>query len=152
MKKLFTLIIIIASALPATAQQMFIVHNNGNSSTMELNEFKQMTFNGTTVSIEDINGNKNSATMGDIERIHFGNATSIKNAGIGDKELITYITKDEIAVDCTAGTTVIIYDVIGSQVLCTRLKTEGGKISIANLPKGIYILKANDRTAKIIKR
>ena len=30
--------------------------------------------------------------------------------------------------------------------------SEGGRVSIANLPKGIYLLRANGQTVKIIKR
>lgn len=152
MKKLFTLLSILAFTLPAAAQQMLIDKQSGNNDIIALANLEKITFNGTTVNIEQTNGTKNSATMGEINRITFGDFTAIEDVKPREREIVTYITRDEIAINCAAETVVTIYDIIGSQVLCVRLKADGGKISIANLPKGIYIVKANNQTAKIIKR
>lgn len=152
MKKLFTLLSILAFTLPAAAQQMLVDKQSGNNEIIALANLEKITFNGTTVNIEQTNGTKNSATMGEINRITFGDFTAIEDVKPRERDFVTYITRDEIAINCAAETVVTIYDIIGSQVLCVRLKADGGKISIANLPKGIYIVKANNQTAKIIKR
>ena len=151
MKKLF-ITILLFSVLPAAAQQMLVDKGTQNPEIIKLDDFEKITFNGTTVNIHLNDGNTSSSPMGDIARIKFGDFTSIDNAGRATTELVTYISADEIAINCEAGTKVTIFNVIGSQILTTRLKAYGGTISIANLPKGIYIVKAGDRTTKIVKR
>jgi len=70
----------------------------------------------------------------------------------GGKEFVAYISADEIAVNCEAGKEIAIYNVSGTMVLKEVQDSEGGSVSIANLPKGIYLLRANGQTVKIIKR
>ena len=85
MKKLLFILSLIAFAGTATAQHM-VVERAGGSEVIALGELKQITFNGTTVNIEQSNGACSSASMGDIERIYFGDHTSIAdiNAQGGD--------------------------------------------------------------------
>ena len=153
MKKVFSIILLaIATTLPAAAQQMLIDKEGSSNEVINLDNLKQITFNGTTVTVEQNDGTTSSNEMSVINRISFGDHTAIDKIIAGNKGLVTYITSDEIAVNCEAGNQVTIYNVVGNQVLCTRLGADYATISIANLPKGIYIVKANERTAKIIRR
>ena len=90
--------------------------------------------------------------MGDISRIYFSDLSSIHGIMQQTDRLVEYLSADEIAINCEAGTKVTIFNVIGSQILTTRLKAYGGTISIANLPKGIYLLRAGRQTVKILKK
>lgn len=152
MKNIYTIIFfIIASVFPATAQQMF-VEKNGSTETIELSNLDKITFSGITVNIVQNNGNSISASMGEIERIHFSDYSNIGNTPLETGKFISYISCDEIEVNCIAGKTITVYDIIGTQLICTRQKADNGTISIASLPKGIYIVKADNRTAKFVKR
>ena len=90
--------------------------------------------------------------MGAIDRISFSNYNSIKNIEDNKIGLLSYISSDEIAVNCNAGDVIRIFDVVGTQIICVCQRADNGIIGISQLPKGIYIIKANDRTAKFIKR
>jgi hypothetical protein len=119
---------------------------------MKLQDLKQITFDGTTVNIEQTDGTKSSASMGDIGRIYFGDHSSIADMPAHSENLVEYLTTDEIAINSEAGSMVTIYNLTGAQLLTRRIDAEGETISIAGLPQGIYIVKANGRTTKIIKR
>ena len=91
--------------------------------------------------------------MSDIVRIYFDDYTRINEVNFNDgKELVAYISPDEIAVNCEAGEEIAIYNISGTMVLKERQNSEGGSISIANLPKGLYLLRAKSQTVKILKR
>ena len=152
MKKILTIsLLAMAFALPSAAQQMMVEKDGAENEVISLDKLKRITFDGKTVNIEQTDGNRSSATMGNISRIYFGDFTSIGD--IDRKEsLVTYITDEEIAVNCTAGAVVTIYSITGTQILSTRLDTDGGRINIAGIPQGIYIIKADDRTAKFVRR
>ena len=141
-----------AIATTATAQHIAVKKEAGDLFTMELSELKQITFNGTTVNIEDNAGAIYSATMCDIKRIYFDDMSSIADVNAQGGNLVEYISFDEIAINSEAGSTVAIYSLTGAQLLSRRIDAQGETISIAALPQGIYIVKANGRTTKIIKR
>ena len=151
MKKLYTLLLLFILTMPAMSQQM-LVEKSGNTETIEFSNLDKITFNGTTVNIKQSNGTTSQVTMGEIDRITFSNYTNIDNLESCINALFNYISSDEISVNSSAGEIIRIYDVIGSQIICVRQNADNATISIAQLPKGIYIIKANDRTAKFIKR
>ena len=152
MKKLLFMISLLALTGTATAQHMVVEKSGAENEVITLGALKQITFNGTTVNIEQTNGTKSSASMGDIERIYFADLSSIADINSQEENLVTYISTDEIAINSNGGSLVAIYNLTGAQLLIRRIDTQGEAISIAGLPQGIYIVKANGRTTKIIKR
>lgn len=153
MKKLLTLLILMVAALSASAQHIIVLKTDNATQAVELQKFRRMTFVGTSVNIMQTDGTVTSADMSDITRLYFGDYTGIENVDFnGGKELVAYISPDEIAVNCEAGKEIAIYNVSGTMVLKEIQDSEGGRVSIANLPKGIYLLRANGQTVKIIKR
>ena len=151
MKKLLFIISFIAIAGTATAQHM-VVETAGGNEVFTLENLKQITFNGTTVNIEQSNGEKSSASMGDIKRIYFDDMSSIADVNAQGNNLVEYLSHDEIAINSEAGSMVTVYSLTGAQLLTRRIDAQGETISIAGLPQGIYIIKAEERTTKIIKR
>ena len=151
MKRLLLIISFITMAGAATAQHMVVETASGNE-VFTLENFKQITFDGTTVNIEQNDGTTSSAFMGDIERIYFADMSSIADINAQGSNLVEYLSHDEIAINSNGGSVVAIYRLTGAQLLTRRIDTQGEAISIAGLPQGIYIVKANERTTKIIKR
>ena len=151
MKKLLFILSLIAFAGTATAQHM-VVETAGGNEVFTLDNLKQITFNGTTVNIEQSNGAKSSASMGDIKRIYFDDMSSIADINAQGGDLVEYLSHDDIAINSEAGSMVTVYSLTGAQLLTRRIDAQGEVISIAGLPQGIYIVKANGRTTKIIKR
>lgn len=152
MKKFLTILLLLTAALPAAAQHMLIEKSGSNNEIVSLDKFRQMTFSGTTVSIEQTDGTKSSTEMSAISAISFGDYTAIEQIKPGRERLVAHITGDAIAVNAKAGSIVTIYNVVGNQVLSTRLGADCGSISLAGLSKGVYIIEADNRTAKIIRQ
>lgn len=153
MKKLLTLLILMAAMLSVSAQHIIVVKTDNATRAVDLQKFRRMTFSGTSVNIMQTDGTIETTEMNDITRIYFGEYTSIGNIDFnGGKELVSYISSDEIAVNCEVGEEIAIYNISGTIVLKEVQSSEGGSVSIANLPKGIYLLRANRQTVKIIKK
>ena len=151
MKKIYTLLLFLVFCLPGMAQQI-LIEKDGNTETVEFENLDKITFSGTTVKILQTNGTETSASMGEIERIHFSNYSSIDEVGMRKENIFNYISNDCIEINSNAGDIVRIYNIIGNQLMCVRQKSANGIISIADLPQGIYIIKINDQTAKFVKR
>ena len=152
MKKLLFIISLLAIAGTATAQHMVVERDGQENKVFSLESLKQITFDGTIVNMELNDGTKSSTSMGNIKRIYFSDLSSIVKMPAQSENFVVYLSTDEIAINSEAGSTVVIYGLTGAQLLTRRIDTQGEAISIAGLPQGIYIVKANGRTTKIIKR
>lgn len=152
MKKILLIASLITLATTAAAQHLVVEKTGTDNEIVTLDNLKQITFDGITVNIEQNDGTKNSTTMGNINRIYFSDLSSIADIQQQDDNLVEYLSADEIAINANAGSAVSIYSLTGASLLTKRINAQGSAISIANLPKGIYIVKANERTTKIIKR
>ena len=153
MKKLFVLFTLMVAMLPLSAQHIIVQKTENASQAVELQKFSRMTFSGTSVNIVQTDGVVATADMSEITRIYFGEYTGIAKVDFNNgKELVSYISSDEIAVNCAVGEEISIYNVSGTMVLNVNQGSEGGSVSIANLPKGIYLLRVNRQTVKIIKK
>ena len=152
MKKLIFIISFLAFAGAATAQHLVLEADGYENKVFALENLKQITFNGTTVNIEQTDGTKSSAEMGNISRMYFDDLSSIADINSNGENLVEYLSSEEIAINSEAGSTVAVYNLTGMQLLIKRIDSQGEAISIAGLPQGIYIVKANEKTTKIIKR
>lgn len=151
MKRFLPLIIAALVGTPALAQHMMIETSSENS-VIEFDALRRITFNGSDVNILQNNGTAYTAPMSEISRIYFGDFSGIEDIAPEGGCFITYISADEIAVNCHAGEIINVYNINGSHIFQVRQQEENGSISIAQLPKGIYLLQASGRTAKFIKR
>ena len=153
MKKFIIIAILFIAAIPSFAQRIVLEKNDSGKQAVALQNFRRITFNGSTVNIAQNDGTIIGTEMSDIAKIYFDDYTRIGEVDFNEgKDLISYISSDEIAVNCKAGEEIAIYNVSGSMVQQKIQESDGGSISIANLPKGIYLLRANRQTVKLIKK
>lgn len=151
MNKICTLLFFLATIMPAMSQQM-VVESNGKTENIEFSNLDKITFNEKNVIITQVGGKELQATMGDIDRIMFSNYNGICSVDCPGESLFRYLSNDALAVNCSAGELVCVYDVVGNQLICVRQNSDNGTVGIAQLPKGIYIIRVNDRTAKFLKK
>lgn len=153
MKRFLIIAILFIAAIPSFAQRIVLEKNDSGKQAVALQNFRRITFNGSTVNIAQNDGTIIGTEMSDIAKIYFDDYTRIGEVDFNEgKDLISYISSDEIAVNCKAGEEIAIYNVSGSMVQQKIQESDGGSISIANLPKGIYLLRANRQTVKLIKK
>lgn len=156
MKKVYTIVLSLMLAIPALAQddtRIVIEKSDNSTQSISFADLSRITFDNSNVKFEQSNGSITGCDMADIVRIAtYTGETSISDITTEKRELLQYISTDEIAVNCMTGSRIEIYNVSGSHILSTRLGADNGTISIAALPKGIYLLRADGRTAKFIKR
>ena len=153
MKRFLIIAILFIAAMPGFAQRIVLEKSDNAKQAVALQNFRRITFSGSTVNITQNDGTFFGTEMSDIVRIYFDDYTRIDAPDFNDgKELISYISSDEVAVNCDAGEEIAIYSISGTIVLKAIQDSDGGSISIANLPKGIYLLRANRQTVKMIKK
>lgn len=154
MKRVLIIIASILFVLHTTAQEeniSLVIKTDGGEHTMLFNELRRITFSGTTVQIQKHDGTAINEDMADIIYLSAIKTTDIATPQMNGN-LVGSISSDAITVNCSAGTSVEIYNVSGSHITTRLLDADNETISIATLPKGIYLLRADGRTAKFLKR
>ena len=155
MRRFLTIVISIFLALPAISQDArtnLIIKTNADEQTVQFDDLRRITFNATTVQIEKFDGSTISNDMANIIYLSATSKTTDIVAPQTSGNLVEHISSDAIAVNCVSGAIVEIYNMSGSRIATRRLDADNGTISIATLPKGIYILRAEGRTVKFLKR
>ena len=109
MKKLLFIISLFSIAGTATAQHIVVEKNDNSNEVILFENLKQITFNGKSVNIEQTDGTKSSATMGDIGRIYFSDLSSIADIPAQSENLVEYLASDKIAINSEGGSMVAIY-------------------------------------------
>lgn len=155
MRRFLTIVISIFLALPAISQDArtnLIIKTNAGEQTVQFDDLRRITFNATTVQIEKFDGSTISNDMANIIYLSATSKTTDIVAPQTSSNLVEHISSDAIVVNCVSGAIVEIYNMSGSRIATRRLDADNGTISIATLPKGIYILRAEGRTVKFLKR
>ncbi|MBR3854954.1 MAG: T9SS type A sorting domain-containing protein [Bacteroidaceae bacterium] len=155
MRRFLTIVISIFLALPAISQDArtnLIIKTNAGEQTVQFDDLRRITFNATTVQIEKFDGSTISNDMANIIYLSATSKTTDIVAPQTSGNLVEHISSDAIVVNCVSGAIVEIYNMSGSRIATRRLDADNGTISIATLPKGIYILRAEGRTVKFLKR
>lgn len=133
---------LMAGALTAMAEGMSlkVTLGNGNVRTFTLAEKPVVTFGATDMKIT-APGAEVTYPRADVRNITFVDNGSLS---VADRLTENYYY-DGMEFRCD-GNAIAVYDMNGRIVLTGR-----DRVSTASLPKGIYIIKANNTTIKIIK-
>lgn len=152
MKRFYILIVILFTVAPVFAQSLYVEKPFGND-IVDFGALQKITFDNGKMSLHMNDGNVDSYSISDVNRITNNYGLSLSVDAVEHKgELVSSVSDEHIVVNSPAGTEVEIFSVCGAKVLSQRLGSENGTISISSLSKGVYILRANGRTAKFLKR
>lgn len=141
----------------ATAQTVLVVKTTDGSTPkkISLDDIRKITFEGDDMKVWRNDDAQTSVfSMPDVQNITFGdgNASGIADATVGKEALRPVYSDGVLAASGLAGRTadVAVYDVSGRK-LFSAADWDGAPISVAALPKGIYIFKVNNQTIKFTK-
>ena len=152
MKRFYILIAILFTVAPVFAQSLYVEKSFG-SDLVDFGALQKITFDNGKMNLHTHDGGVASYQLSDVDRITNNYGLSLSVDAVEQKgDLVSSVSDEHIVVNCPAGTSVEIFSVCGAKVLSQRLDSENGTISISSLPKGVYILRANGRTAKFLKR
>lgn len=128
--------------------------NSGNKS-YKIDDVKSITFDGTDLKVNKLNDEADTYAFADIVNISFDTATGIDNLKIAGGKLTVSVEpgSDIIRIggyDARQKYSVSVFNLAGEKVIGIDSWT-GDAVSVASLPKGVYVLKINNTTLKFRK-
>ncbi len=135
----------------APSLQLVVVKKDGTESRFPLNRYPKVCVMDKNILIES-EGQILTFETENTERIYYEPyiVTNIKNNET-DEPFITINGKDVVLNNLTANATVEIYDING-QLLRSVKASQIVQMSLAKYPVGVYVVKANEKTFKILNR
>lgn len=157
MKHIISLILLIALSLTSAGafKYMNVDTNNGLTENIEISSIKNIVFNDSKMQINFNQGGSNSFILYDIRKIGFDNLSNIKNQ-VEKKKLTVYPNPVSdvlyIVNDDRSEMRIELFSLDGKKII-EVISTDAVKnLDVSTLNKGLYLLKAGNRSFKISKR
>lgn len=119
-----------------------------------LNDQGKIFFSGSNLVINQSNGQIQTIAISDIRKLYFQTNLSINNDIAFDNSIILYPNPatDNIKLSNIKNHSLIcIYNMDG-KLLINQFSSSDQSINVGSLKKGIYIVKVNNKTFKLIKQ
>ncbi|NCB70048.1 MAG: T9SS type A sorting domain-containing protein [Bacteroidia bacterium] len=160
MKKTYTLLIMIvfsgffAIGLRAQSPTLEIQKKDQSAVQTPLSDLRKLTFSNDAMTVHYSNGQTGDIALSDISKMIFGTISGVKKVQSANAEILIYPNpaSDYIYVKTTDNQTIQIINISGATVISQKASdNRETQIHIANLAKGVYILKLDHKVAKFTK-
>ena len=107
--------------------------------------------------IESLDNGSYRYLLAGVTGQHTLQATFERNADIltAEEQILTIFpnpTSGIVTVNTFAGNTIVIYNIMGKEILRRKAEAESLTINLKDLPNGIYLLRSENEVVKIIKK
>jgi len=139
-----------------SAQRMLIKMNDATEVGHDITSIKKMSFNNGLMVLSRNEGTSDTYSISEIQKLYFNLETSVINSNPSNKALLSVYPNpaDNIIIvdNIPHGTeTIFIYNLKGALVLKQHIDDITESIDVSSLPKGLFVLRAQDINVKIIK-
>lgn len=119
-----------------------------------LNDQGKIYFSGSNLMIDQSNGQIETIAISDIKKLYFQTNLSINEDIVFDTNIILYPNpaNDQIKLSNIKTHTLISVYSMDGKLLINQFSSSNQSINVGNLQKGLYIVKANEKTFKLIKQ
>lgn len=151
MKKLVLILALLFGVFGAYAEDAFHIYTkSGDVVTMQFAHSPEITFQGSKMTVSTSTGaNPVVIELDDIDAIHMRNQSGLEDAVA---EGISIVTDSEGIHFCNVpqGANVMVATIEGRLVVSTTVDAGEYTLSTSDMAKGIYIIKINQFTTKVI--
>jgi len=155
LKKLLISLLLLCSALCANAQaEVTVVENNGTTSTIVVSNLGKIYFSAERMYIDAGEGSVSEFAVSDIRKMTFNTVTDIKNYK-NEANMLLYPNPAtnffKIAAESEQTLHVQLFSLTGQLLTDTYCQTDEA-VNISELQSGIYFVKVNGATFKLLKK
>lgn len=128
-------------------------NNAGNSETsVVLSSLSKITFNNGSMQLYNATGTSlGTYSLSDLNMMYFS-ATATAIQSVNTNQSSSVFSNGVLKIDATSGSKISLYQTSGTMVKSFSSAAEESEINMGSLPKGVYLLKVNDKVTKILNR
>lgn len=150
----FSLLIGLGTALNLNAQSLIVKLYDGSEKTQELSSLQTMKFADSNLLVNTTDGESASYNISSIQKLYFkSTSTDVDVITDNTDDILFYPNpaSDVIYIkNCSENSLMSVFNIDGRLIYQTKISTSTSSVNIQNLPQGVYLLKTNNQTFKII--
>ena len=139
---------LLALSLTAEDFNLYIVDNTSAKATYAVSDLQKITFESGNVVVTTTTGTTASVAISDIAKMYFNTETA---EGIGSVAQASVTFNGQVLSFSGTADKVDIYTVSGALVASGR-QLDGSAISLADMPDGVYVVRIDGQSFKVIKQ
>jgi len=147
---LAALAVAFVSVAHADTYTYLTVSESGDNNSYELSNIAKITFDDTYMNIALETGSTVLLPLASLTTMEFSNTNGIS---LPDNRATIEITSDgKLRVNTEAGGRIFLYNIKGQQEKTFSTTAQQTDIDLSSLPRGIYVVRVNSTTKKIVNQ
>jgi len=150
--RLFLATLLVALAVPMTADTYSYITVGGSegAKSYEIADVEQITFSADSMLVHLSSGAVQQLALSGLSTMEFSNTNGI---AIVDKQASIHLTGDGLLrINTDEGAQIFLYNVGGRLEKTVRAAATPVDIDMRSLPRGIYVVRVNNSTKKIVNQ
>jgi len=142
----------IAATAKADNYAYLTVDKQGAETSFEVNSISKITFDATNMILHLTNGTTHEMPLNSLTKMFFSEQEAAGIAAINNDGTSIRMEGGTVKIQAQGGAHITIYNSAGGVVKSLSSSTDNTDVNIGNIPKGIYIIRVNDKAQKVLKR
>ena len=151
MQKSLLFLFFLGAVLTARAEWVVVQHG-GTATTVSHADVRRITFEGGNMVTLMANGTQQSVPISDIDKCLFSAPTQTGISQTATPQAAVRFAGDEMTLSGAADGETAVISADGTVVLRSNIIGGTATLSLAGLPKGVYVVKTPSGTFKIMKQ
>ena len=151
LRGLVTIILMTVSAATAVGQSIVVSNTDEEKFELDLSGLVEVTSEDSVIVARYENGKNETHTLSEVSRLDFSDATGMDMISAMDGKVAYSGSDGLIFVADSKGEHLLLYSLGGTQVLDKKIESQLETIEISSLSKGIYLMKLEGKTIKIVR-
>lgn len=151
-KKRWMLALLVAGCVSAAHADLVVLERDGTACSLSPEKVRSITFDSGRMTVKTVDGTMQTWEVSAIRKCYFGAAPEVPT-GVSAALASRWVVRgDNVMVSSASASVLTVLNAEGRLVLMQHVVAGTSTVSLANLPAGVYLVRMNGKTLKLMKR
>lgn len=151
-KKRWMLALLLAGCMSVAHADLVVLERDGTACSLSPANVRSITFDNGRLVVKSVDGTTQTWEVSAVRKCYFGIAPEVPT-GVGTASASRWTVRgDNVVVTGTSASVLTVLNAEGRLVLMQYVAAGTSTVSLAKLPAGVYLVRMNGETLKLMKR
>lgn len=151
MKRLM-LALIVAGSVQAVHADLVVLERDGTACVLSPENVRCITFDNGRMVVKTLSGTTQTWEVSAVRKCYFGTAPELPTGMTTPSATCWTVCGDNVMVNSASASVLTVLNAEGRLVLMQHVVAGKSAVSLAKLPAGVYLVRMNGKTLKLMKR
>ena len=151
MKRLM-LALIVAGSVQAVHADLVVLERDGTACALSPENVRSITFDNGRMVVKTVSGTTQTWEVSAVRKCYFGTALELPTGMTTPSATCWTVCGDNVMVNSASASVLTVLNAEGRLVLMQHVVAGKSTVSLAKLPAGVYLVRMNGKTLKLMKR